>query len=79
MRRSHLSIALGLVLACSFWIASLTNEAFITLLFALFIPAAAVVVFVIFWRKGGALGSGDLFSQSSQYRRSTLHSRHRVR
>jgi len=76
MRRSHLSIAWGVLVACSFLVAGLigwTRASALTFLFAFVIPACITATVVVLWRRG------DREVGSSHYRPSTLHSRRRTR
>jgi hypothetical protein len=82
MRRLHLSIAWGVVVALSLWIAGqigLTRDSVLTPLFLFVIPAAATAAFVMLWRRADKAWKTRSFTQASQYRPSTLHSRHRMR
>ncbi len=77
MRRSHLSIAWGVLVACSLLTAGLigwTRDSAFTFLFAFVIPACVTATVFVLWRRGDReVGS------SSNYRPSTLHSRRRTR
>ena len=77
MRRSHLSIAWGVLVAC-FALDRGTDRLDprfrITFLFAFVIPACVTAGLFVLWRRGDReVGS------SSHYRPSTLHSRRRTR
>ena len=76
MRRSHLSIAWGVILASSLLIAGLigwTRDPVLTFFFAFVIPTCVTAGFVVLWRRG------EREIGPSQYRPSTLHSRRRMR
>ena len=76
MRHSHLSIAWGVLVACSLLIAGLigwTRDSAFTFLFAFVIPACITAAVVVLWRRG------EREVGPSHYRPSTLHSRRRTR
>ena len=82
MRRLHLSIAWGVVVVLSLWIASqigLTRDSVVAPLFLFVIPGFATAAFIMLWRRGDKAWKSRSFTQASQYRPSTLHSRNRMR
>jgi hypothetical protein len=76
MRRLHLSIAWGVIVASSLWIAGQigwTRDSLLTFFFAFLVPACVTAGLVVLWRRG----ERDI--RPSHYRPSTLHSRRRGR